>query len=72
MRGGGPSKADHGFTPSPWSIRIIPMNFLLNARPTATWPSIAAPGVSLCGKARGSEGRRRKEKPVFKATLYEG
>ena len=28
---------------------------------------------SLCGKARGSEGRRRrrKEKRVFKATLYE-
>ena len=27
-------------------------------QPVAAWPSLAAPGVSLCGKARGSEGGR--------------
>ena len=26
-----------------------------NKRPTGTWPSLAAPGVSLCGKARWSK-----------------
>ena len=47
-------------------------------QPVAAWPSLAAPGISLCGKARGRKegGRRRrnkkKEKPVFKCTLYEG
>ena len=43
---------------------------------TIIMSGLAAPGVTLCGRARGSEEssrrRRKKEKPVIKATLYEG
>ena len=45
----------------------------LNKRQGSAWPSLAAPSVSMCGKARGSEeGRRwkegrKKEKHVIKA-----
>ena len=42
-----------------------------NKQPAAAWPSLAAPGVSLCGKARESE-EEDKEKRVFKCTLYKG
>ena len=38
------------------------MILITNKRPVDTWTSLAAPGVSLSGKARGSEGRRKEEK----------
>ena len=33
----------------------------IKKRPAAAWPSLALPGVSLCGKASESEGGRRRK-----------
>ena len=41
---------------------------IINKRPAAAWPSIAAPGVSLCGKARSRrkmKEERRKRRNLF-------